>query len=134
MKPVASLIEIAAILKAHGALACIPTSTCDDGKVILTIELAGDGLEQLAIADEIKHVINVANLRAIAETYLIDETELERFIGRIPDLPIDRAEEFLDAVRRLMKDDDGSYKEIKSCADVVETISQLLEQAETAEP
>lgn len=131
MKPVASLIEVAAILKAHGALACTPTAVCEDGKVSISIELAGDGLEQLAISDEIKHVINVAQMRAIAEMYLIDESELERVISKIPDLPIDRAEQFLEGVRSILLDADGEFVELKSCADAIEQISLLLQQAET---
>lgn len=97
MEGIVILAEIAEALAAHGQLRCRPEIEQIDGRLILRLAIPVPGmwdmptrthgdppnmaaLEVLSLADELQHVIDLANLRALATKFDIEPAALEALL------------------------------------------------------
>lgn len=82
LRGVAVLAEIAAALTEHGHLLVCPRVEVGDGRVLLTVEARG-GLDVMEFALALQRVVDVATVRAFAERYGIDPSQLEPVLARV---------------------------------------------------
>lgn len=93
MHGIALLQELLAALAPYGQLRVAPTSAIDDdGRllVLLTVEPATDGdrLMLLGLADDLRYLVDMAQIRSLAATYGIDAAALEALlVARAPRVP-----------------------------------------------
>ena len=78
---IARVSEIAGVLAQHGHLRCAPTIAGEDGRLVLTVVFAGatadDGLDILALSDELRWIVAVAQIRRFVEIYGFDPKQFE---------------------------------------------------------
>lgn len=77
---VATLQEVAAVLHDHGGtLPCTPELDVVDGEVRLTLRVHAS-LDALELGNRLRHLLDVANIRAIAARWGIDAAKLEALL------------------------------------------------------
>jgi hypothetical protein len=83
----ALVAELVNVLANHGELRCAPTIEANeeaDGSFALTVrfyaDAADEGLDLLALQDEVRYVADVAQMRAFAHQYGIDPAALEELL------------------------------------------------------
>lgn len=78
---IAVLAEVAAVLARHGQMPCAPEVIEEDGLVTLTVTLrpqtTAQALEQLEVLGVLQYVVDVGQMRALAEKYGIDPVLIE---------------------------------------------------------
>lgn len=76
---IAALAEVVAVLARYPGLRCSPIVDHEDGVLALTINIvANQSLQTLSLADELKYVADVAQVRRICATYGIKPAQLEQ--------------------------------------------------------
>jgi hypothetical protein len=88
----AILAEVAAVLAAHGRLACEPTLACEDGTVTLTVVVRPEqrgpaqyALDTLNLGSDLQRMCDIATMRALCARYDLDPAWLERALDPPPD-------------------------------------------------
>ena len=87
-RALALVSEIADVLASHGRVRCVPTIAEEDSLWSLMVTFHADdvagSLELLSLADELRYVADVAQMRAFAELYGIEPAALERLLPAMP--------------------------------------------------
>lgn len=126
-KGLAAMAEVIAVLARYPGLRCSPVVDREDGVMALTIRVDEDGpngLQVLALHDELKYVSDVAQVRCLTATYGITAKQLEPVLPPMSDdaprgcLSIDEIEATIDAVQSLQEN-----------VPVEDTTMELLESA-----
>lgn len=87
-KGLAVLAEVVAVLARHTRLRVTPTVDMENGVMSLVVTATADGddgLQVLALADELKYVQDVATVRAICGSYNIKPEQLEALLPAMQD-------------------------------------------------
>ncbi len=86
----AVLAEVVDVLAQFGHLRCAPDVVLEDGVLTLTLVVPPQSVEQgdgvrfdtLSLYDELKYVVDFANLRALAQTFDIAPSALEALLPK----------------------------------------------------
>lgn len=87
-KGIAVLAEVVAVLARYSCMRVSPIVDREDGVVALRILVDAEGpngLEVLALHDDLKFVADVAQVRAFASTYQIDPAKLQALLPTMAD-------------------------------------------------